>query len=386
MNIQNEVHDSAAQGVKSLKIAIAIPTYNRLEKLKFALAMVQKQQITTPGVELYCVISNSCSTDGTTEFLDGLKSDTVQYITWNTPEYVDGAIKYVGIENWERCFNSVPQEVDWVWIMGDDDYLTGPAVIEGLAQLLLQQATPTTTLVHMCQARRSCKTGSIIKGTLFDLCNRTGFHEMLGWMSSIVIRTQRLHQAIHSELWRTSISAYRHSAAFLEACHADDALFIDTDWVEPQDLQQTPESIARWAKENMGEKYFYVVDDLVKLYDKNILVKKCNPIFFRYLTYSLWDRYAAYLIGDAVNRGGVSEATTQHWRRVEKIADMLANPVDQKMFRNWISSLLMEVNRLTQAQNEVANAKKRLVALHNSQSSNTYPFTNLNTSGTLFPV
>ena len=42
---------------KKLKIAIAIPTYNRLEKLKFALSKIEAQEI-DDRFELYCVISN----------------------------------------------------------------------------------------------------------------------------------------------------------------------------------------------------------------------------------------------------------------------------------------------------------------------------------------
>ena len=70
---------------KKLKIAIAIPTYNRLEKLKFALSKIEAQEI-DDRFELYCVISNIASTDGTTEFLNQLSHKHINYVTWNKPE------------------------------------------------------------------------------------------------------------------------------------------------------------------------------------------------------------------------------------------------------------------------------------------------------------
>ena len=59
-----------------LKIAIAIPTYNRLEKLKVALQSIDKQEV-DEGLEIYCVVSSIASTDGTTEYFDTLAGGKV---------------------------------------------------------------------------------------------------------------------------------------------------------------------------------------------------------------------------------------------------------------------------------------------------------------------
>jgi hypothetical protein len=50
---------------QKLKIAIAIPTFNRLEKLKVALRHIEAQEL-DDRFELFCVISNIASMDGTT--------------------------------------------------------------------------------------------------------------------------------------------------------------------------------------------------------------------------------------------------------------------------------------------------------------------------------
>jgi abequosyltransferase len=361
-----------------IKIAIAIPTYNRLSKLRFALERIEQQKLTGLGVQLYCIISNSCSDDGTTEFLKELKSEHIQYIIWNTPDIVDGKPRWVdGRENFLHCLDLTPQDIDWLWMMGDDDYLVSNNVIEQLAKVLRAHNSPSLSLIHLCQARRSRKTGKILHGELFELCNQIGYHEMLGWISSMVIRRQRAFEAFNCELFRTSNSAYPQSAALLEKCHRDEALFVDSDWVEPQDAQQTPESIERWKKENMGERYFYVIDDLVSLYGRGILPKKCRPVFFRYLTYSLWDRFATYLIAEAVNTTGMGAKAREHWVRMHRIADFFENPADKKMYIAWLSALFKQVERLAATQQELQLLKTQLIDSHKQLSASSYPFTNL---------
>ena len=55
-----------------MKFAIAIPTYNRLSNLKRAIEHIENQ-VFDSNVELYCVISNTASTDGTHDYLMNLK-------------------------------------------------------------------------------------------------------------------------------------------------------------------------------------------------------------------------------------------------------------------------------------------------------------------------
>ena len=221
---------------KKLKIAIAIPTYNRLEKLKFALSKIEAQEI-DDRFELFCVISNIGSIDGTTEFLNQLNHKNINYVIWNK---LDENI-YL---NWRRCSEAIPEDIDWVWFHGDDDFLTNDQVIKGLVNIIEQEACIETSLIHICQARRSRSTGRIIKDNLFDLCNQLGYHEILGWMSSLVVRCNQFKCAIDwsttpyekhpdpKEALEFKFSAYRHSAGFLRVCTHDYALFVDEPWVE----------------------------------------------------------------------------------------------------------------------------------------------------------
>lgn len=379
--------------MNKIKIAIAIPTYNRLDKLKFALEKIEAQELDS-RFELYCVISNIGSKDGTTEFLDQLKSDKLKYVIWNKLEeniYV----------NWRRCAAAVPKEIDWVWFHGDDDFLTDSQVIKGLVDVLEKEADEKLSLIHVCQARRSQKTGKTIRGNLFEMCNLMGYHEILGWMSSIVIRnekfvpaimqaTQKVADGLRPENITHKISAYGHSASFLEECINDEAIFIDMPWIEPQDIEQTPESIARWEEVNTAESYFFVVDDIINLYEKGLIKQKLSPVFFRYLSYSFWDRYASFLIASTMQEGKISERNKEHWLRVRKMAELFELERDKKLFIQWHNALNNQIINYEKLHEEIAQLQKKVIEVQKNLTDQyqlsecaAYPFQVLASDGNL---
>lgn len=97
------------------KLVIYIPTYNRLESLKTCLKSIDQQ--IQDGVKVY--ISNNASTDGTTEYLDGLN---LPWLTvYHQPENYNGA--YNQASAWY-----IPLETEYIWVIGDDDYLMPNAI------------------------------------------------------------------------------------------------------------------------------------------------------------------------------------------------------------------------------------------------------------------
>ncbi len=359
---------------KKLKIAVAIPTFNRLDRLKNVISSLEQQEFDTGKVELYCCLSNSASFDGTTEFIDSLKDGKVRFVVNNqvvfSPEVAN---KESGYTNWLRLTEVVPEEVDWVWFMGDDDYLIRKSAIAGLAQILAANADEKLAICHVAQARRSRGTGKVIRGNLLDLCNRLGFHEMLGWMSSLVIRPGVFKSFMPLAKAHYAESAYGQSAAFLELCHRQDALFVDAKWVDTQDDTQTPESIKRWAEVNMAERYFFVVDGILSQFERGVLKGKLKPVFYRYHTYSLWDRYASFLIGRAIQTGSLTETDLAHWDRIRKIADTLDDPVFCNLYTVWHASLSKQIRDILKMQKVLVEAKNELVGYHRRINLGYYP-------------
>jgi len=370
---------------RKLKIAIAIPTYNRLEKLKVALHHIEAQEL-DDRFELFCVISNIASQDGTTEFLGQLSHSKVKYVIHNTPE------DYI-YTNWRRCAETVPDDIDWVWFHGDDDYIISPSAIKELVTLLNAQADESLKLVHICQALRSRRTCEWFRGNLLDLCNALGYHEVLGWMSSLVVERTAFKSAIElatrpyaeklepSQLLARKISAYSHSAAILRTCIDQEAIFWDVPWVDPQDRAQTPESVARWQTEQVGERYFFVVDDILSLIEDEVITKPLTPMFFRYLRYTLWDRYAASLIGAVVNTGHMTSLQLEHLQRIKKMEISFTSEREKKLFLQWHQSLRARLMAYIRHSQETARLRAELVEHYNMVNAGYYPFEILSLQG-----
>lgn len=371
--------DQQGEPIKKTKssLAIVIPTYNRIEKLKIAVQSVLALKYDKSEFDLHLVIHNSCSTDDTESYLNSLTHPSVKVTTVNATKLdADGNLVYVDAKyNMQGAVNAVPESVDWVWLLGDDDFIQDLDVISVLLQL--QNKYEDLALVHFCQSRRSKRTNSAIKGTLIGLCNKMGFHEILGWISSIVVKREHIHKAFNSNLYENTQSAYWHSSTLLEVCAQNTSMFIDRPTVEPQDESQTQDSVQRWMKDNWVERYFYIIDDLKVLMDEKKIPDQLPPVFFRYLTYSLWDRYAAYLLADVLNTGGISEKNKGHWSRIEGIYKMIGDPVFKKQFGLWLSNLFGRVQEYVDLNTKTKYLKTKLIAEYNNQNSAVYEFSNI---------
>ena len=140
------------------RLVVYIPTYNRLESLKTCLSSIASQ--IQDGVQVY--VSNNASTDGTTEYLDGL--DYPWITVYHQPKNLGGA--YNQLSGW-----FVPVETDYIWVIGDDDYLL-PNALETLLDAIEKhpvdfifcntQAYPVTEEDRVMQMWRD---GRLPKGT-----------------------------------------------------------------------------------------------------------------------------------------------------------------------------------------------------------------------------
>jgi len=358
-----------------LTIAIVIPTYNRLGHLKKLIDSIESQ-ILPNDVKLFCVISNSCSTDGTAQFLIDKEraqsqKGSIEFIVQNQ----GSGITYVPAkENQKKVVNLVPNQVEWTWMIGDDDYLTSNDVILKLTTFIKNS---DLDFIHSCQARRSTNTNAAHYGTLFELCNFIGFHEMLGWISSIIMKTSTYKAAFNSFLYENSLSAYSHSAAILGEAANLKGVFLDTSWIDPQEIEQTKDTLETWQKENVVERYFYVVDDLVFLKERGLLPNKLNSIFFRYLDITLVERYINYVLIELVSNKKLSESTSDHWRRIERISFLLGDTLESKEFLVRYKSLTANLDNFINLQKLHEHAQQALFDVYNNIAlvSQPYPFT-----------
>ncbi|OIP46477.1 MAG: hypothetical protein AUK31_07790 [Fibrobacteres bacterium CG2_30_45_31] len=97
-----------------MKINCILVTYNRIEKLKKALASYEMQNIQT------MIVVNNASTDGTFEFLETWQKESKKEnrIVMNLAENSGGAGGfYKGIQQ------ALALDADWIWVADDDAYL-----------------------------------------------------------------------------------------------------------------------------------------------------------------------------------------------------------------------------------------------------------------------
>jgi hypothetical protein len=201
---------------------------------------------------------------------------------------------------------------------------------------------------------------------------------MLGWISSIIMKTSTYKAAFNSFLYENSLSAYCHSAAILGEAANLKGVFLDTSWIDPQEIEQTKDTLQNWQKENVVERYFYVIDDLVFLKERGLLPNKLNSIFFRYLTSTfMYLYYVPFVFSEILANQKLSESTSDHWRRIERISFLLGDTLESKDFLVRYKSLTANLDNFINLQKLHEHAQQALFDVYNNivLVSQPYPFT-----------
>ncbi len=327
-----------------MHLTIAIPTFNRCNYLKKNIEYFDKL-LRPDDVRISLTISNSASVDNTSEFLQSLQTmrDDLNIFNRKT-DWTGGNYGYLA--------DTVPGDADWVWFMGDDDYIPDPNALHSLCNLLREKTDdPNFGFVHVCQAKRSRNTGKITTDTTFNLCNLYGYTEMLGWISSIVIRRKQFVAALkktdaRAQLARKEAAHENSHSSFFQAAYIFEEIFwmmgsfIDSPLVETQEQGMTEATRDRWERENMGERYIYIMDDIERLKNNGLPLSRLSPQFFRYHRYQLWDRFIIYQLGLIETYGdGKRDMQTdssmsrfvKNWERISSITSYLDESVTKKL-------------------------------------------------------
>ena len=327
-----------------MHLTIAIPTFNRCEYLKKNIEYFDK--LARPDdVRISLTISNSASVDSTSDFLQSLQTMRDDLYVFNQmTDWTGGNYGYLAA--------TVPEDADWVWFMGDDDYILDPNALHTLCDFLSEKTSdPDFGFVHVCQAKRSRNSGKVTTDTIFNLCNLYGYTEMLGWISSLVIRRPQFIAALkktdaRAQFARKEASHEASHSSFFQAAYIFEEIFwmtgsfIDLPMVETQEPDMTEATRFRWESENMGERYIYIMDDIKRLKNNGVPLSTLSPQFFRYHRYQLWDRFIIYQLGLLQTYGdGKRDIQTEssmsrfiaNWERISSISSYLDESVTKKL-------------------------------------------------------
>ena len=106
-------------------------------------------------------------------------------------------------------------------------------------------------------------------------------------------------------------------------------------------------------------------------------------MFFRYLTYSFWDRYAAFLLASVIQTSKLSDRENEHWLRIMKIADCFIIERDKKVFSQWYFSITSQVANYLKIHAEASRIRDNLIEQYKFTNNAVYPFEVLASDGNL---
>ena len=278
-------------------LTIAIPTFNRIEKLKRALDAISKL-VVPRDLELCVAISNSHSEDKTDLFLSQLSLPNAALFLNNKGT--------VHLNNWTALSKVVPVHSDFVWLHGDDDIIFDTETLLKLDSFGIFQFNTGVSITSIPQARRSRNSGLHSIANLGAYACRFGGHELLGWMSSLLLSGEAYfaymakYEASYNgnpdtaEIHAKGIGNLPHVTFFLEKFWSANSMLVDMPLI---DEQVDPASKKEYAlarrriefKFNylFSDRFFFDAMNLTRLAQLHAEAQKA--VFFRYTTKSLID-------------------------------------------------------------------------------------------------
>lgn len=149
-------------------LTIAIPTYNRLEKLKISLNKILDSTNGHNEIEIF--VSDNASTDGTKEFVE-----TIQKENSNLKYYRN--VENLGMDgNFHNCFRKAQGR--FLWMLSDDDLLFENAV-ETVLHVI--ERNPVMVFCNLClETGQGQNIGVLDKGDILFLEDKNEFFKAIG--------------------------------------------------------------------------------------------------------------------------------------------------------------------------------------------------------------
>jgi hypothetical protein len=258
----------------------------------------------------------------------------------------------------------------YIWWFGDDDLL----MPGGLNYIL--DCLQKNSVSFICAGYATLKphTGKIISGTVIELCNLLGWNQVIGWISGDILSADLAKKVFHllrEEPYK--LDAYAHVGAILTVAANSKALYVDYPICAPMGNQEKID-LERWDKENIGWRYFLLIDTFKYMFENKILTKKFNPKFFQYLNYYIWDRFIVNMISSELNGHKFPE---KGWNIILLLSEMVDDVDMRKNIRTRSESVRMLCNDRKNLIESLKVNEKRLIGLAKETSNPVLVFRNL---------
>lgn len=174
-------------------LTIAIPTYNRVDKLKKCIELVMKEIQDRP---IEVMVSDNASTDNTQQVMEEIQKEYPQIMYYRNKENV-GADR-----NFLNCYEKA--KGDYIWLIGDDDMLLPNAIdtiLEALEEKPVFLHLNTSNLVSSEPLRYN--NTRISEQGIIKYMDKNEFFEEMGifvtFLSALVLKTDYVRQINHKE-------------------------------------------------------------------------------------------------------------------------------------------------------------------------------------------
>lgn len=316
------------------KLCFAIPTWNRAKKLEICVREMARQIIELGKQdEIGIFVSDNCSDDDTPKVLAKLKKEYPFLDYCRLEKHVDSA------DSIEAVMRRA--EGEYLWLFGDDDIL----LKDGLRIVWHNVNTKPATVIHAGNGWLKPHSHKIYEGNVLEFANKMGFNQFIGWATSVILKKEKINEMVELPNYtKYKEAAYTHVLGILHVAYHEPAVVIDFPICQPMETQTT-EDIKRWEMENIGWRYFITVEGLQILFQLGILKEKLKPMFFKYLTYYLWDRFITNMIAqELIGKPFPSKG----WDLILAMADMIDDTDMAKRIRsNTISAYQLCATRNT---------------------------------------
>ncbi len=342
------------------RLCFGIPTWNRAKKLEICVREIARQIIEL-GEEknIGIFVSDNCSDDDTPRVLAKLKKEYpfLDYCRLNKHVMV--------LHNLASVIRNAQGE--YIWLFGDDDIL----LKDGLRTTWHVINTKEADIIHAGNAWLKPHSYKTYQGYVLEFANKMGFNQFIGWISSIIVKKEIAQQVIQLPQWSNYVEqAYGYVVGFLHVAAYNPALVIDFPIAQPME-PQTEEDIKRWEAENIGWRYFLTIEGFQTLFQLGVLKEKFKPMFFKYLSYYLWDRFITNMIGRELAGKPFPE---KGWDLILAMADMIDDLDMAKKIRNTTIAARQLCETRKNLINQINDLNKILVEIINETNKDVFPW------------
>jgi hypothetical protein len=325
-----------------IKLTIAIPSKDRLSYLRNNIF----HSLSLPdidGLDVKFCISAASSTDGSKDFLRSLAKKEPRLI--------------INIKNskrtrwnWIYLAGIIPHDSEWVWLFGDDDIIVDPTGWGSVLNLLNQANEVGASIVCIPQAKRVPEGELIYVDSLINIAGKFGFHDALGWMTSILMRRSVFMQMItemrirfkniytDTGLLRTRASPFFHSLKLLEQNAESIAILALQKIVDEQISvkEKKRHTLVARQEEHLRERLPFTFTEFKQYIIKSDNTKSLN--FYRYVNKTFIDVFINIISEDILN--GKSQAQiNSRIKELKFILDRVLN-ISQRPYTDMINTMI----------------------------------------------